>query len=404
VQASATAVADTRSQYKRFHHAVAKAQLIAWLPGGQQFLLDISGPDSCSAQLAADVGHTVLRVIDTATPPPGGTPESGRLRVIAADGSGLDFLSAGCADGVIAEDRTLSRRLAAESLVAEIARVLRPGGEVLACVDSLNLGMAVLAQQNHWPHLVDLPHADVVLVPWPDGTITRCYGAEQLRELFTGSGFDVRWIRPRTMLSPSTVSYLLARDPGSFGRLVQAELRARWDDSVGDQLVISARWPGLAPAVASAPLAVALGLAGNAAGGDGAGLQPGVWYRVPAVHAPSVAAVVNPGQRREHLRPLRHGQLDRGLIAVGLGQVRPGVARLRAAAPGQRVFILQHRDRPAEVVSHFLQALAGNADLHGSPRLLPRRPGHGAKPGRRPPRAQNRGGRSPSPKPDPPDR
>jgi SAM-dependent methyltransferase len=241
VQASATAVADIRSEYKRFHHAVAKAQLTAWLPDGQRFLLDISGPDSCSAELAAAAGHTVLRVIDGSDQPRCDQPESSRLRAIAADGSGLDFLSAGCADGVIAEDGTLSRQLAAEALVAEIARVLRPGGEVLACVDSLNLGMAVLAQQNHWPHLVDLPHADVVLVPWPDGAITRCYGAEQLRELFTGNGFEVRWIRPRTMLSPAAVSYLLARDPGSFGRLVQAELRARCDDSVGGQLVIAAR-------------------------------------------------------------------------------------------------------------------------------------------------------------------
>ena len=250
MQASAIAVADIRSEYKRFHHAVAKAQLTAWLPGGQRLLLDISGPDSRSARLAADAGHTVLRVTDTSASPPTDHTKSGRLRVIAADGSGLDFLSAGCADGVIAEDGTLSRRLAAEALVAEIARVLRPGGKVLACVDSLNLGMAVLAQQNHWPHLVDLPHADVVLVPWPDGTITRCYGAEELRELFTGNGFEVRWIRPRTMLSPSTVSYLLTRHPGSFDRLVQAELRARCDDSLGGQLVISACWPGLALGIA----------------------------------------------------------------------------------------------------------------------------------------------------------
>jgi hypothetical protein len=241
VQASATAVADIRSEYKRFHRAVAKAQLTAWLPAGQRFLLDISGPGSCSAELAASAGHTVLRVIDACDATP---PASERLCVIAADGSGLDFLASGCADGLIAEDGTLSRRLAAEALVAEIARVLRPGGEVLACVDSLNLGMAMLAQQNHWPHLVDLPHADVVLVPWPDGAITRCYGAEQLRELFTGNGFEVCWIRPRTMLSPAAVSYLLARDPGSFGKLVQAELRARCDDSVGGQLVISARRPG----------------------------------------------------------------------------------------------------------------------------------------------------------------
>ena len=71
----------------------------------------------------------------------------------------------------------------------------------------------MLAEQHRWPHLVDVPNADVVLIPWPDGTITRCYGAEQLRELFTGSGLEVSWIRPRTVLSPQTVSYLLARDP-----------------------------------------------------------------------------------------------------------------------------------------------------------------------------------------------
>jgi len=180
---------------------------------------------------------------------PGGRPprantspqDQQRLRTVAADGIGLEFLADGCADGVIAEDRILSKRLAAEPLVAEIARVLRPGGQVLACVDSLTLGMAVLAEQHRWPHLMDVPNADVVLVPWPDGTITRCYGAEQLRELFTSSGLEVSWIRPRTVFSPRTVSYLLARNPGSFGMLVTSELRARSDDSVGAQLITCAR-------------------------------------------------------------------------------------------------------------------------------------------------------------------
>jgi hypothetical protein len=298
VQAIASAYQDTgpaADYYPRFHAAVALAQLNNWLPSASRLLVDISGPGSRAAELAAYAGHHVLRVIDAVSPPgddPPVTPRYGgqtsgmggclpasgapapdhprrppyppaphsprgsarenheqtpsqpapgrRLATVAADGAGLEFLADGCADGVIAEDRALSLRLAAEDVVAEIARVLRPGGQVLACVDSLMFGMAVLAEQHRWPHLVDVPNADVVLIPWPDGTITRCYGAEQLRELFTGGGLEVSWIRPRTVFSPRTVSYLLARDPGRFGELVNAELRARSDDSVGTQLIASA--------------------------------------------------------------------------------------------------------------------------------------------------------------------
>ncbi|HEY1823892.1 MAG TPA: methyltransferase domain-containing protein [Trebonia sp.] len=226
--------------YPRFHAAVAHAQLTSWLPAGNGFLIDISGPGARTAEVAAGAGHSVLRVIDTELqmPPPAASyAPGGRLSTVTADGTGLAFLPDGCADGVIAEERTLSLRLAAEQLVAEIARVLRPGGRVLACVDSLTFGMAMLAEQHRWPYLVDVPRADVVLIPWPDGRITRCYGAEQLRELFTGGGFEVSWIRPRTVLPPQTVSYLLARDPSRFGDLVDAELRARSDDSVGNQLI-----------------------------------------------------------------------------------------------------------------------------------------------------------------------
>ena len=258
MQASASAAPDTdpAADYSRFRAAVARAQLSAWLPAQPRLIVDISGPGAGAAEVAARAGHTVLRVVEPGTkatpaPPapasgarvarrkPAGRP--GRLCTVAADGCRLEFLADGCADGVIAEDRTLSRHLAAESLVGEIARVLRPGGEVLACVDSLTFGMALLAEQHRWPHLVDVPNADVVLVPLLDGAITRCYGAEQLRELFTGNGLEVSWIRPRTVFSPQTVSYLLAHDPGSFGALVKAELRARSDDSVGAQLITCAR-------------------------------------------------------------------------------------------------------------------------------------------------------------------
>lgn len=278
MQAIASAAQDTgpAADYPHFHSAVAQAQLTAWLnelaspcsppggaaprrdggrvashaeghrgvrPLGQTQLIDISGPKARSAEVAACAGHHVVRVVDPESPAPApaaGYETVGRLAAITADGTGLEFLADGCADGVIAEDGTLSRRLAAEQLVHEIARVLRPGGRVLACVDSLTFGMAVLAEQHRWPHLVDVPNADVVLIPWPDGTITRCYGAEQLRELFTGCGLEVSWIRPRTVLSPETVSYLLARDPARFSELVEAELRARSDDSVGTQLIASA--------------------------------------------------------------------------------------------------------------------------------------------------------------------
>jgi SAM-dependent methyltransferase len=242
VQVIARAEQDSgpAADYPRFHAAVARAQLTSWLPAGNRFLIDMSGPGARTAEVAADAGHDVLRVIDKELqiPPPASShPGTGRLFTVTADGSGLAFLPDGCADGVIAEERALSLRLAAEEIVSEIARVLRPGGRVLACVDSLTFGMAMLAEQHRWPYLVDVPNADVVLIPWPDGSITRCYGAEQLRELFTGAGLEVSWIRPRTALPPQTVSYLLARDPARFDDLVDAELRARSDDSVGNQLI-----------------------------------------------------------------------------------------------------------------------------------------------------------------------
>jgi hypothetical protein len=239
---------DHLPAYWQFHDAVAQAQLLAWLPPGRHTIVDVSGPRSPAAELAAAAGHRVLRVIDDTTanqrairgPLNGRPPETSGKVELVAESSRLTFLADECADDILAEDRALSTHLAAETLIAEIARVLRPAGRVLACVDSLVLGMAVLADQNHWAHLVDLPHAEVVLVPWPDGTITRCYGPDQARELFSGAGLTVDWIRPRTVFSESMVTHVLRRAPGSLATLVRAELEAGSDESLGAQLVISA--------------------------------------------------------------------------------------------------------------------------------------------------------------------
>jgi hypothetical protein len=239
--------------YWRFQRAVVAAQLQAWLPPRGRILVDISGPRSSVASQAAAAGYAVLQVMPrlpaperpaverAAGPQMRRTPAArgvhrrrvspGRLVRVVADSANLAFLADGSVDGVIADDGALSRHLMAEDVAAEIARVLRPGGQLLASVDSLVLGMSILAEQHHWAELTDLPQAEVVLVPWPDGRITRCFGPEQLVDLLTEAGLEVSWIRPRTVLSPSMVDHVLRRDPSAIMRLVRAELAAGAEDA-----------------------------------------------------------------------------------------------------------------------------------------------------------------------------
>ena len=255
--------------YWRFHRAVAAAQLQAWLPAGSRILLDISGPQASAAAQAAASGHAVVRVLPqlaavpeppaparawrgrTRHPVPRPSRAPGQLVSVVADPASLGFLADASVDGVIADNGALSRHLMAEDIAAEISRVLRPGGQLLACVDSLVLGMSILAEQRHWAELTDLPQAEVVLVPWPDGRITRCFGPEQLTDLLGEAGLEVRWIRPRTVLSPSMIDHVLRKDPGAIARLVRAELAAGEQDG--------APWPGRpghsGPANGSAPAA-----------------------------------------------------------------------------------------------------------------------------------------------------
>jgi hypothetical protein len=275
--------------YWRFQRAVAAAQLQAWLPPRGRILLDISGPQSSGAAQAAAAGYKVIRVVSGLPPPapiagegrrdevafsatrrsarsgnrgsgvPGAVPRGstaggrppGPIQPILADPARLSFLADGTVDGVIAEDSALSTNLMAEDIAAEISRVLRPGGQLLACVDSLVLGMSILAEQHHWAELTDLPQAEVVLIPWPDGRITRCFGPEQLSDLLAEAGLEVSWIRPRTVLSPSTVDHVLRREPGAIMRLVRAEIAAGREEapaaggsgSFGMYLLVAARKP-----------------------------------------------------------------------------------------------------------------------------------------------------------------
>ncbi len=87
-------------------------------------------------------------------------------------------------------------------------------------------------------------------MPWPDGTITRCFGVEQIRELFTDAQLEITWIRPRTVLSPTAVEHVLGRDTDALTHLVRAELAAHADESVGIHLIVNARKKGRARRVA----------------------------------------------------------------------------------------------------------------------------------------------------------
>ncbi|TYB46791.1 class I SAM-dependent methyltransferase [Actinomadura chibensis] len=241
---------DSLARYWTFYWAVAAAQLTRWLPRRPSLVLDVSG-GRCAAR-AAEAGHSVLEVRDpgrdlgTAGDPgrPARKAPKGTVVPVVGDSGALGFLADGAVDAVVAENRVLSRHLATEATVAEIARVLRPGGRVLLCVDSLTLGMALLAERNYWAHLSDVPSAEVVLVPWPDGTITRSFSAHQLRELLADAGLEVEWVRPRTVLSPSTVEHVLAESPRALARLVRTELNAPDpDESLGIHLLASAVRP-----------------------------------------------------------------------------------------------------------------------------------------------------------------
>ncbi|CAO5182637.1 Class I SAM-dependent methyltransferase [Frankia sp. AiPs1] len=256
------APADSDDPYWAFYGEVAAVQLREWLPDHPARVLDVSGPQARFARQMIGAGHQVVRVVGDAVPTDptgarggagggdgggGGGAGRGALCPVVGDARSLDWFRPGSFDGVLAESRALSFCLATETTLDQIHTMLRPGGRLLLCVDSLLLGLARLAEQHRWAELSDVPRADVVLVPADDGTITRCFWPEELHALLSSAGFEVDWIRPRTVLSAEAVTRALAEDVSCFPTLVRTEVELsteREGESIGIHLIASARRPG----------------------------------------------------------------------------------------------------------------------------------------------------------------
>ena len=233
--------------FDSFLAEVRGRHLAEWLPDSPATVLDVSRSCPGLLNLMLEHGHTVVhaeprpRALDIHPTGPG------RLLTVQADPLMPDWLADGGLDAVVAEACTLSGALAAEVSLDRFHQALRPGGRLLACVDSLVAGLASLADQGRWAELADVPAADVVLIPGGEGRVTRCFWPEELHGMLTGAGFTVEWIRPRTVLTQETVVRALRQDPAQLDSLVATELALevrRQGESIGPQLVASARREG----------------------------------------------------------------------------------------------------------------------------------------------------------------
>jgi hypothetical protein len=233
-----TPVPPPTSPYWLFYDEVASAQLAAWVPEDRGRVLDLSLDGPTRAELLRDLGHDVVRV---------GVGSVPGVHTVLADTRVLSWVADTSFDAVVAESRALSMCLATEETARDLVRVLAPGGRLLLCVDSLTTGLARLADQGRWAELADAPAADVLLVPEEDGTLTRCFWPEELQALLEEVGFDVEWVRPRSVLTPAAVERALATGGEEAMRaLVRTELQLAVDregETPGIHLVSSARKP-----------------------------------------------------------------------------------------------------------------------------------------------------------------
>jgi SAM-dependent methyltransferase len=258
-QRAASEPVSTAAEQYEFHRMFASTvtlrQLTQWLPNNELSVLDLSLPlddagpgDDRIGDLLRSNGHQVTTVRAPQTWHDGDEANPPGRTLAFGDIAELNWLPQESFDAVIAEGGVLSHHLATEDTLTGIARLLRPGGRVLASVHSMVSGLAALAEQNRWPELADAPRADVVLVPDPEraDTYLRCFAPEDARECFESVGLEIEWIRPRTLLPAATVQQAMSTDPATLGELVISELTLEMeheDEAHGARLVISARKP-----------------------------------------------------------------------------------------------------------------------------------------------------------------
>jgi hypothetical protein len=235
--------------FAQFLAEVARSQLDEWLPEQPSLILDLSLHCAKHVGLMVSRGHTVVHADPQVAPPDITGPDlvapdgGGRLLRVRGEARRLEWLADSTVDAVVAEGGMFSESLATEVTLDDVHRILRPGGRLLMCVDSLVSGLSRLADQGCWAELADVPAADVVLVPSEDGHVSRCFWPEELHGMLTDAGFDVEWVRPRTVLAEETVVRALRVDPARMASLVTTELRlssSRQGESLGARLVASA--------------------------------------------------------------------------------------------------------------------------------------------------------------------
>ena len=245
---SPTLLPTRGSAYWQFYDAVAAAQLAAWWPTAPARVLDLSGVSSPHAAQLAAAGHQVVQV--RAQLPRPEEPAVPGVQRLVADCLDFGWIQDASIDAILVESQALSLCLATEITAEQLARALRPGGRLLLVVDSLLLGLARLADQGRWAELADVPAADCVLVADNEGTITRCFGPQELRALLIEAGLTVDWVRPRSVVSVSAAERAFTSDgPGALAALVRTELTLAQEhegESTGLHLVASARRPASA--------------------------------------------------------------------------------------------------------------------------------------------------------------